>query len=326
MLADGIDDAQFLGRLQLEAQALARLRHRNLVEVSGFDTTPDGRPFIVMEYLRGQTLHERLNQVGGGPLPLSETISIVTQVCAGLEVIHKAGLVHRDMKPSNIFLCEDGTAKVLDLGLAKVVGDGTVTPSPLAIPTVTGVILGTPRYMAPEQIAGENIEARTDQYALGCILYRCLTGRGPFDAARGWDEVLAAHVIGQPVTPSSHLTEPLPPALDGIVMRCLEKKPEARYASAAVLAQELEGIVEDLEATGIFDRGYITQPMLPPTVMMEPALRADPSQPIILPLPPGGGPTDPSGGVSLKAFVWLLTAAVLVGAVLGGLIVSGGVF
>ncbi|MEZ4447252.1 MAG: serine/threonine-protein kinase [Polyangiaceae bacterium] len=310
------DSLRLPRRFLLEAQTLARLRHPNLVAVHDFQTTPDGRPFMVMDHLSGMTLHERLQAVGGGPLPLAELLDLAQQVCAGLGALHAAGIVHRDLKPGNLFICRDGTLKILDLGLAKIATPdaATATPPPLTAQTDQGLVLGTPRYISPEQVAGEPVRPATDQYALGCILYRGLTGRGPFDHIRDLADLFVAHVGEVPEPPSHHLTTPLPKGLDALVLRCLEKSPERRFESVAALAEALSQVRAAMTESDAFGEGFVTQPMLPPTVMMEPWLQAD--APLALPpLPPA---PPPPRTVTLPVFVWIVLGFVLAGGLIGG--------
>lgn len=330
LLLSGMNDPQLWRRLELEGQALARLKHPNLVDVTHLDATPVGRPFLVMEHLVGETVHDRLERADGGPLELDEILFVAEGVCRGLSVLHeRGGIIHRDLKPSNVFLVRDGSqygqVKVLDLGLAKVIVElaSTGAPSPPSMLTATGVILGTPRYMSPEQISGEPVGPQSDLYALGALMYRGVTGRGPFDYVKGWDAVLAAHILDPPAPPSSHLSTPLPNGLDEIILRCLAKKPEDRFESAEALARALAEVRTSLAASDVFGPGYVTQPMLPSTVMMEPELRADPSHLIMVPRAPGSTPAERPKGISWRAFGWLLAGAILLGAILGGLIVGG---
>jgi len=317
LLHSNVRGDQMADRFKLEAQALSRIKHPNLVSVTGYDTTPEGRPFIVMEHLEGETLHGRLARAGGGPLPLAESLEICQQICAGLSAVHAAGLVHRDIKPANIFLCKGGVVKVLDLGLAKVVGDGTLTPSPLAAPTATGVIMGTFRYMAPEQIASDGIEPRTDQYAVGCILHRLLTGRGPYDFARGTEAILAAHVLQEPKLPSAHLSAPLPAGLDDLILRCLAKSAADRYADALALREALGSILTNNRVGDAFGTGFITQAMQPSTSMMEPVFDVSPSQPVVVHRVAASPPATAGRTISLNAFAAIMTATILAGIAIG---------
>ncbi|MEZ4447205.1 MAG: serine/threonine-protein kinase [Polyangiaceae bacterium] len=324
-------DPQRLERARLEAQAGARIRHEHLVAVHGFDTTPAGRPYLVMEYLEGQTLHSRLVHTGGGPLPLLESIDLILQVLAGLAAVHAAGLVHRDLKPSNLFLAaptkeqqargqQRSRVKVLDFGLAKVVELATAaTPEPLKYPTKAGVVLGTPRYMAPEQVgASGEVDARTDLYAVGLILYRMLCGRGPFDKARTYEEVLRAHALEEPVPPSAHLERApgrpsLPPSLDALVLRCLAKRPADRPASAEALAEALRAVAAEARAGDIFSADFITQPMQPATSMADASCAWPPPQvAVATPAEPA-----PSTRVTPTTIALVVLAAIVFGVVMG---------
>lgn len=224
-------------RMRLEAQVLARLCHPNLVEVRDLGLTPDGRPFIVLERLLGCTLHDLLRNEA--PLPPARAAAILRSVLAGLEAAHRAGVVHRDVKPSNLFLTRDGTVKVLDFGVAKLVTDASVGVAPLAHPTELGSVVGTPRYLAPEQALGGPVDHRTDIYGAAGVLYALLVGHDPFAHRRTAYEVLRAHLGEAPRPPSVALGRPLPPGLDAVVLRGLEKRADARFPSAAAFAEAL---------------------------------------------------------------------------------------
>ncbi len=251
-----------IDRMRLEAQALARLDHPNLVRVTDFDHTPDGRPYLVMEYLKGHSLRQLL-ALRGGTIGIGDALSIVQQALKGLQVAHDAGLVHRDIKLDNIFVCdvegdnrrrgdEDlvGTVKLLDFGVAKVLSATTVGPAPLQYATGTGLIVGTPRFFSPEQARGDKCDHRADLYAMGLVLYVLLAGRGPFDDTEHLAELAKAHIARQPEPPSRFADEPLPAALDAAVMRCLAKAPDARFASATELGAQLKQIADTFEASG----------------------------------------------------------------------------
>jgi len=179
-------------RIRVEAQVLARIRHPNLLEVVDFGATPTGRPYFVAELLRGRSLLDELEE--RGHLELTEAAAILRQVMAGLSCVHVAGIVHRDLKPENVFLCDDGAVKVLDFGLAKIF-DATADPrTPSPTTTDHGVVVGTPAYMAPEQIVDGLVDARTDVYAAGALLYFMVAGVRPFDDAETSDAVMESHV------------------------------------------------------------------------------------------------------------------------------------
>ncbi|MFO0592182.1 MAG: protein kinase [Polyangiaceae bacterium] len=222
-------------RARLEAQALAAIRHPNVVTVHDYAATPAGVPFLVMERLVGRSLDDFLQQRGALPMP--EALTLVDQILNGLGAVHAAGLTHRDLKPSNVFLAEDGgrtIVKLLDLGIAKVQAraDGP-TVAPLKFPTAEGHAVGTPRCMAPEQILGRPCDARTDVYAAGVLVFVMLSGRDPFHHRAAQIEVLSAHLTETPPLLSHLAPQPIPPALDAVIARALAKEPSERFASAA---------------------------------------------------------------------------------------------
>ncbi len=241
-------------RMRIEAQACARLNHPNIVRVTDFDRTPSGRPFFVMEYLPGRSLGDVIAERGGF-LPVPEAIDIARQALDGLGAAHAASLVHRDIKLDNLFLCDQTTqsgrplVKILDFGVAKVMtGAGDDAPAPLMIPTGTGVVVGTPRFFAPEQARGKPLDHRADIYAVGLVLYTLVAGRGPFDEARNITEMAKAHVFKKPEPPSHFAQQPIPDRLDGIVLRAIAKQPEQRFQSAAEFSAMLSRVLDDLAA------------------------------------------------------------------------------
>jgi eukaryotic-like serine/threonine-protein kinase len=239
------EDARYIERLRAEAQALSKLNHPHLVRVTDLARAQDGRWFFVMELLRGQDLAERLGE--RTRLPVEAAVGIALQVLAGLGAAHALGIVHRDVKPANVFLCEPDAdrpsdaplVKLVDFGVAKhAPADGRGEAVPGIGPTATGVVVGTPRYMAPEQCAAKAVDHRADLYAVGLLLYRMLCGRTPFDEHEGVVSLMRAHIRQPPLPPSSYRSE-LPSLLDAIVLRSLAKLPENRYPNAAELAAAL---------------------------------------------------------------------------------------
>ena len=235
------DEVQ-LRRFSQEARSIARVRGEHLVDVTDFGVSGEGIPYLVMELLEGRDLHDALREQGGA-MPWPRAIGLAAQVCEALAAAHAAGLVHRDVKPSNIFLVERRgreVVKLLDLGIAKATheddGAAPLTNPALGVP-------GTVQYMAPEQARGEPVTPATDLYALGVVLFRTLTGRLPFVAPD--DAVytlLRMHCEDPPPLPSS-LAPGLPPAVDAVVLRCLAKEPGSRWPSAEALAAVLAAIL-----------------------------------------------------------------------------------
>jgi serine/threonine-protein kinase len=218
-------------RFEREVKLTAQLTHQNTVAIFDYGRTPDGVFYYAMEYLDGGDL-ERLVEYGG-PLPPARAVWILEQVCRALAEAHALGLIHRDIKPSNVILCERGgegdVAKICDFGLVKDLnagGDATLTQN--------SALTGTPLYLAPESIRSpESVDARADLYSLGALAYFLLTGE-PLFSGKTIVEVCAAHLHEAPRPPSSRRPE-VPAKLDAIVLRCLEKKPEARFADALEL-------------------------------------------------------------------------------------------
>jgi len=209
-------------RLLREAQAAAQLTHPNIVAV--YDVIDEGDTrLIVMEYVEGRPLSDLI------PLEVPRALDLAVQVCRALEYAHGRGVIHRDIKPENIMVT-DGSAKVMDFGLARSEGRSRLTQS--------GLIVGTVAYMAPEQVLGGTVDARSDLYSLGCVLYEVLTGRRPF-AGDDPFTVLSQHVNVMPVAPAWH-NAAIPPTLDAIIMRLLAKDPAERYQAAAAVVEALE--------------------------------------------------------------------------------------
>jgi serine/threonine-protein kinase len=245
--AELADKTTLVDRLRLEAQACARLNHPNIVRVTDFDRTRDGRPFFVMEYLPGRSLRDEVD-ARGGFLTVADAIDVVRQALLGLGAAHAVGLVHRDIKLDNLFLCDPmpnapRLVKILDFGVAKVVDGASDAPAPLMVPTGTGVVVGTPRFFAPEQARGKPLDHRADIYAMGLVLYTLVSGRGPFDEATNITEMAKAHVFKQPEPPSRYAKQPVPDQLDAIVLRAIAKLPEQRFQSAAEFAAMLDRVV-----------------------------------------------------------------------------------
>lgn len=236
------ENAPVADRLRVEARSLALVQHPNVVTVTDFGRTRAGRPFLVTERLHGRTLTEELN--ARRYLPVAEAIEIVIQVLAGLEAAHQQGIVHRDVKLANIFLC-DATptsprlAKLLDFGLAKMTASHSLQRTAPEYATKKGTVLGTPRFLAPEQVGRGVIDARTDVYSAGLVLYTLVAGRGPFAHLRDTNELIKAHLIETPAPASRHAQQAIPADLDAAILKALAKDQADRFMSAAAFADEL---------------------------------------------------------------------------------------
>jgi predicted ATPase len=232
-------DRSAIDRLLREARLASALSHPGIVTVHAIEEA-DGAPFLVMELVEGETLRARLAR---GPLELPEIVSIGGQVGDALDAAHRLGLIHRDVKSTNILLTPDGRAKVADFGLAKRLPGADADPEATAAPslTATGVVVGTAAYMSPEQSRGEGLDARTDVFSLGVVLYEAATGRLPFE---GPTVLSMLHEIAlvEPPAPS-RVRAGLPRALDHVVLRAMAKSRERRFGSAADLAQALRGLL-----------------------------------------------------------------------------------
>jgi eukaryotic-like serine/threonine-protein kinase len=228
-------DESFQERFRREAIAAARLAHPNVVAT--FDTGTDaGTTFIVMELVEAQNLRQALNETG--PMAPGRVVHIWAQVADALHYAHRAGIVHRDVKPANILLCPDGRVKVADFGIAKAVEDTEAErPGPADALTGTGSIVGTAQYLSPEQVDGREVDARSDVYALGVVLYEMLCGRPPFTGETDM-AVALKHITTSPLAPRQ-VRAGIPRALEEIVLRAMAKAPEARYQSAAELQTAL---------------------------------------------------------------------------------------
>jgi serine/threonine-protein kinase len=233
---DQTADPSNLERFEREVQSMAALTHANTVEVYDYGHADDGTFYYVMEYLPGLSLQELVEK--HGPLAPERAVHFLRQICGALQEAHAVGLIHRDIKPSNVIASERGgvhdVAKLLDFGLVQSL---TLAPDAHKL-TVQGVILGSPPYMAPEQALGRlNLDSRTDIYSLGAVAYFLLTGQPPFIRETPM-ELLVAHAHEKP-TPVGELRSELPADLQDIVMRCLEKEPNRRFADADALEQAL---------------------------------------------------------------------------------------
>jgi serine/threonine protein kinase len=290
-------DRSFVERFRREAQAAARLNHPNIVGV--YDTGADGETqFIVMEFIEGRTLSDFLG--AGRRLTPVQAAEVAQKICGALAAAHAQGVIHRDIKPGNVMVTRDGTVKVMDFGIARISTGVETAPQ-------TSAVLGTAAYLSPEQAQGAPVDARTDIYSLGTVLYEMLVGRPPFT---GDSPVAIAYkqVNEQPVPPSQ-LNPDVPPRLDAVVMRALSKNPANRYQTALEFSEDLTRVVkgQDVEAT----------PLLPPGGDATQVI----SRPATAVLPPQVEPKGSGRKIWLGILIGVLVVAVLGG--LGYVLVNG---
>ncbi len=305
--SDIAGDPTFQARFRREAQSAAALNHPSIVAVydSGEEelTQPDGStrvvPFIVMEYVEGHTVRELLGE--GEAVPIPEAVEITTGVLDALEYSHRAGIVHRDIKPGNIMLTQAGAVKVMDFGIARAVEDSAATV------TQTHAVVGTAQYLSPEQARGEVVDARSDLYSTGCLLYELLTGQPPFTG----DSAVAIayqHVREIPKTPSS-IAADIPDSLDRVVLKALAKNRDDRYQDAAHMRADLLAAARGLDvAAPATDTWAATTIMAPEPSAAAPSPDEEPAP----------SPTD-EGQPRRRWWVWVLVliALIALGTVLG---------
>ena len=295
------DDPEYLTRFEREAKSAAALRHSNIVQVYDYEVDAEsGRPYIVMELVKGDTLAYELDQrvKSGTPLTLADTAHIVGEVGAALAYAHEHGVVHRDVKPGNIILDASGHLILTDFGLAKITGGPSVTAS--------GVGMGTPDYMSPEQIMGKPVDGRADLYALGVILYRLLTGQLPYHA----ETPMAAAIkhVTDPVPDPRAIKPDLPEGLANFVMKSMSKSPDARFQTAENFLAEFQAALA--QADPFFAQHPL--PLASPTVItpilsqLAPATRTLPTpgpMPSAYPVTLKSPPPEPSLPAKVVDFV-----------------------
>ena len=224
-----VQDIKFVENFRKESHAAASLSHPNIVSI--YDVGQEGNiNYIVMELVSGKTLNELIQ--AEAPMDYRKAADITKQVASGLSAAHKKGIVHRDVKPHNILMTEDGIAKITDFGIAKAVTNTTIVDSG------KDNVMGSVHYFSPEQAKGANVDEKSDIYSLGIVLYEMLTGKVPFDGDN--PVTIALMQINEPVTPPSVFNHNVPPGLERIVMKAVEKQPKDRFASADEMIEALD--------------------------------------------------------------------------------------
>ena len=289
--ADLARDPLFQARFRREAQAAASLNVPSIVSVYDTGEDPHGVPYIVMEYVEGRTLRDVLAQEGR--LLPQRALEVTADICGALDVAHNAGIVHRDVKPANVMLTRDGDVKVMDFGIARAAADTSGA-------TQTAAVIGTAAYLSPEQARGEHVDARSDLYSTGCLLYELVTGVPPFT---GDSPVAVAyqHVREDPELPSA-FDASLSPQVDAVVLKAMAKDPAQRYATAQAMREDL------LRARSgeAVDAPAVSRPTAPPLTPPSPVLR------------------DPRRRASARGLVFAAFCVLLVGVTVGtALLVRG---
>ena len=306
--SDIAGDPTFQARFRREAQSAAALNHPTIVAVydSGEEeiTTPNGStrsvPYIVMEYVEGHTVRELLGD--GEAVPIPEAVEITTGVLDALEYSHRAGIVHRDIKPGNIMLTSTGAVKVMDFGIARAMEDSSATV------TQTHAVVGTAQYLSPEQARGEIVDARSDLYSTGCLLYELLTGQPPFTG----DSAVAIayqHVREIPKPPSS-LAADVPESLDRVVLKALAKTRDDRYQDAAHMRTELLAAERGMAVSAPATDTWQSTTAMPSATAPSPAVPAPPPSAA----PPQAGPEKAAEDKRPRRrwWVWLLLIILLI--------------
>jgi serine/threonine protein kinase len=244
-------DPAWFARFQREAEIGQKLNHPNILRF--LDVGKHSRPYIVMEYLEGKTLDKMMSKIR--PLPISDAVQIARQVCGALAHMHEQKIMHRDLKPQNIMICNDGSLRIMDFGIAKSIDMRRITFAGFS------PAMGTPDYMAPEQVQGKRGDERTDIYSLGAVLYEMATDSVPFEGDNPFI-VMNARIIGDPIAPRK-LNREIPKEIEEIILHAMEREPHRRYASAAAMKADLDD-PEAVKLTGRHQQLQSVQSWKPP--------------------------------------------------------------
>jgi eukaryotic-like serine/threonine-protein kinase len=295
-------DPHRVARFEQEARSASALSHPNICTIHALGELPDGRRFIAMEYVAGETLRHQLNALR---FTIRGTLDIATQVATALNAAHAAGIIHRDIKPENVMLRPDGFVKVLDFGLAKLTAaseSAAAESTQTAFRTDAGAVVGTIAYMSPEQARGQQVDARTDVWALGAVLYEMVAGRGPFTAKSSGDTLAA--ILEHDPDPLARFHSDVLPELQRIVSKTLRKDREQRYQSMKDVLLDLQALREDLHTQ--------VRSGSSPSVEPAPATRQPSTSP--------GQPIVPSLVPAKHRRLIVATAAVVIAGLLGGVV------
>jgi serine/threonine protein kinase len=308
--ADLARDAEVTERFLNEAKAASAIGNPHIIDISDFGRLPDGATYFIMEYLDGIPLSGAL--ADGKPMPIARLLGIARQLTEGLSAAHNASIVHRDLKPDNIFLLTRGKqkdfVKILDFGIAKVSssGQGKLTRA--------GTVFGTPHYMSPEQAAGAPVDHRGDIYSFGVILYELASGKVPFDADN-FMGILTQHMYKAPVPIRALVPQPqdVPPGLEAIILKCLSKRAEQRYASMEELLEDIDCVAEGLVPQAVSEMMARSASFHVPSDYL-----AKPGMPAPMPATPAGVPGKTRFPVYAAAGVLSIIAIVVAIFALGG--------
>lgn len=234
--SERMDDSQFLGRFQREARALAKLTHPNIVHINDYGDN-EGLPYLVMDFIPGGTLKERM----GAPIPWAEAAWFLAPIARALEYAHSQGIIHRDIKPSNILVTDSGQPMLTDFGIAKILQDDKS-----ANLTTSGIGMGTPEYMSPEQVMGAAVDGRTDIYSLGIVFYEMVTGRTPYKADTPM--AIAIKQVNDPLPRPRQYVPGLPPQAEQVIFKALAKHADDRYLEMGAFAAALENLASSIPA------------------------------------------------------------------------------
>jgi eukaryotic-like serine/threonine-protein kinase len=329
LILSAVADPTALKRFMQEAQVMARTSHPNLVQVHDLETIGDAN-YIVLEFVRGKSLRDRINQ---STLPLPQTFAVMHGVLQALDYAHKRAIVHRDMKPENVLLSEEGDVKVADFGIARLTDDSGAGSTA----TKTGTTVGTPQYMSPEQVASSKVDGRSDLYSAGIMFYELVVGQPPFTAseADGPFTLMAKHVQAPPKPPSVHRPG-LDMGLEEVILKSLSKRPEERYQSGQEFDDAMSRIADRLcpgwqrslqpgaDLAKMVPGGAASPGAIPamagmPVMSAASPMPAQPVQSVYNPTPPvrpaakktAGCMGIIAGALGLVPLVWALVAALL---------------